>query len=288
MLTLPSPEVVQETALRWKREAKIAFVPTMGCLHEGHLSLVRRAKELAPKVIVSIFVNPLQFGQGEDFEKYPRTLDADAEKLEAEGVDMLFVPTKDDLYPPHFSSRLQVTGLTDSLEGVFRPGHFDGVATVCLKLFQITQSDFAIFGEKDFQQLRVIQQLTADMNLPLLIVGHPTVREQDGLAMSSRNRYLSPEERERAGKLPQVLREIRSTFQTHPEFPIGEILKPARKTLEAAGFKLDYLTIASARDMKPVTDTTLANYIHEPRIFVAGRLGSTRLIDNQSLEEVSS
>ncbi len=285
MLTLQSPEVVQETALRWKRETKIAFVPTMGCLHEGHLRLIRRAKELAPKVIVSIFVNPLQFGKGEDFEKYPRTLELDSESLEGLDVDLLFLPTREDLFPQSFSTAIHVDGLTTALCGEFRPGHFDGVATVCLKLFQITQADFAIFGEKDFQQLRMIQRLTADMNLPLTIVSHATVREEDGLALSSRNRYLTPEERAHATRLPESLKQVRATFQSHPEFPVEDILAPAREKLEGVGFKLDYLTIASARDLIPASGSTLAHTISEPRVFFAGRLGATRLIDNWSLAE---
>lgn len=283
MLTLQSPEVVQETTLRWKRESKIAFVPTMGCLHEGHLRLVRRAKDLAPKVIVSIFVNPLQFSQGEDFEKYPRTLEADAEKLEAEGVDLLFTPTREDLYPSNFSTKIHVSGLSDALCGAHRPGHFDGVATVCFKLFEITQADYAVFGEKDFQQLRVLQQLTADMNLPLFIVPHPTVREEDGLAMSSRNRFLTADERARAARLPEVLRQVKATLHSHPEFPVDEILAPARARLEEAGFRLDYLTIASERDLRPAAGSAPGNTITDPRAFVAARIGSTRLIDNLSL-----
>ena len=283
MLTLQSPEVVQDTTLRWKRESKIAFVPTMGCLHEGHLRLVRRAKDLAPKVIVSIFVNPLQFSQGEDFEKYPRTLEADAEKLEAEGVDLLFTPTREDLYPSNFSTKIHVSGLSDALCGAHRPGHFDGVATVCFKLFEITQADYAVFGEKDFQQLRVLQQLTADMNLPLFIVPHPTVREEDGLAMSSRNRFLTADERARAARLPEVLRQVKATLHSHPDFPVDEILAPARARLEEAGFRLDYLTIASERDLKPAAGSAPGNTITDPRAFVAARIGSTRLIDNLSL-----
>jgi len=283
MLTLQSPEVVQETTLRWKRESKIAFVPTMGALHEGHLRLVRRAKDLAPKVIVSIFVNPLQFSKGEDFEKYPRTLEADAAKLEAEGVDLLFTPTREDLYPANFSTKIQVTGLSDALCGAHRPGHFDGVATVCFKLFEITQADFAVFGEKDFQQLRVLQQLTADMNLPLFIVPHATVREEDGLAMSSRNRFLTPEERAKAARIPEVLRQVKATLHSHPEFPVDEILAPAKARLEEVGLRLDYLNIASERDLRPVPGATLGKTVTDPRVFVAARLGTTRLIDNLSL-----
>src|SRR5262249_13763307 len=156
--------------LRWKLESPIAFVPTMGCLHEGHVALIRRAKELAKRVVVSIFVNPMQFSPGEDFEKYPRAFEADKELLEKEGVDLLFAPTVKDLYPEGFSTKISVGEITDRLCGKFRPGHFDGVATVCLKLFEITRCDFAVFGEKDFQQLRVIQQMTADLNLPVAII----------------------------------------------------------------------------------------------------------------------
>ena len=279
MLTLNSPQVVQETILRWKREHRVAFVPTMGNLHDGHLRLVTEAKRFGTKVIVSIFVNPLQFGPKEDFARYPRTLQEDTAKLEAAGADLLFAPEVDDLYPPGFSTRVIVGHLAEPLCGSFRPGHFDGVATVCLKLFQITQADFAVFGEKDFQQLRVLQQLVADFNLPLTIVPVATVREPDGLALSSRNQYLSPEDRKVAPALYEALR-LALDAET-----AGEALARARARLEPTPFQLEYLEIVSGVDLKPVDPAAHIAAVPYPRIFAAARLGTTRLIDNLSLEK---
>lgn len=283
MLRLNSPEVVQETALRWKREHKIAFVPTMGCLHEGHLKLVQRAKELGQKTIVSIFVNPLQFGPGEDFEKYPRTLEADAEKLEGLDVDLLFIPTVGELYREGFASKITVGKLADHLCGRSRPGHFDGVATVCAKLFQISQADFAVFGEKDFQQLRIIEQLISDLNFPITIVPHATVREADGLALSSRNRYLSAEDRARAVALPETLQQIKAIAASHPESAVGDILTTGRERLRQLGIQIDYLEVASETDLVPVEGSRRLVEISQPRAFAAVRMGNTRLIDNLKL-----
>ncbi len=283
MLTLNSPQVVQETVLRWKREGKVAFVPTMGALHEGHLQLIRRAKHYGTRVIVSIFVNPLQFGPKEDLSKYPRPFEQDEAKLQELDVDMLFSPEPVDLYPPSFRTRVIPSLLTDHLCGKSRPGHFEGVATVCMKLFNITQADFAVFGEKDFQQLRVIQQMTADFNMPLTILPHPTVREEDGLALSSRNRYLSKEQRVAAASFPQALARARSRAIEDGSVTAGALLAQVRQDLTAAGIEPEYVDVASESDLQPVLPETYVAALSQPRIFAAARAGTTRLIDNWTL-----
>ena len=281
MLTLNSPQVVQETILRWKRDGKrIAFVPTMGCLHEGHQSLVRQAKEIADKTVVSIFVNPTQFGPNEDFSQYPRTFDEDEDKLEALNTDLLFAPGERELYPPHFSTTVSVKHLTDSLCGAHRPGHFEGVALICAKLFNITQADFAIFGEKDFQQVRVIEQMASDLNLPVTILRAPTIRESDSLAMSSRNRYLSPEGRAKALALPNALIQAQSSPSSRLA---GEITRTVQQILEERKLEVEYLQIASEKDLRPVLDNLALEQIDRPRLFAAVKVDNTRLIDNVSL-----
>lgn len=283
MLTLKSPQILQETALRWKRECKIAFVATMGCLHEGHLALIDKAREFAQKTIVSIFVNPLQFAEGEDYSRYPRTFEADLAKLEEAKVDCVFAPEGDDLYPKGFATRVQVSKITEPLCGRFRPGHFEGVATVCLKLFQITQADFTVFGEKDFQQLRLIQQITEDLNLPITVIAHPIVRDKDGLALSSRNRYLSAEERTRALAIPEAAREMRDYLRSHAFATVGEVRELALKRLSDAALQVDYVEVASSRQLASPSPTTQVAAIPDARVFLAARVGHTRLIDNLSL-----
>jgi len=280
MLTLTSPQVVQETVLRWKRECKVGFVPTMGCLHEGHLRLILKARQFAPKVIVSIFVNPLQFGPNEDFTRYPRPFEEDRAKLDELNVDLLFVPSIEELYPNGFDTKVHVGKLGETMEGQFRPGHFDGVATVCLKLFQIAQPDFVVFGEKDFQQLRIIQQMAADFNLPTTVVSHPTVRDGDRLAISSRNRYLSNDERLMALKLPQALNKAQ-TLVSNSGATVKGVLNTVREIL--SGLSIDYVTVASTQDLNPCDETTRVEDVVDPRIFAAIRVGSTRLIDNLPL-----
>ncbi|MBY0369506.1 pantoate--beta-alanine ligase [bacterium] len=284
MLVLQSPQVIQEMALRWRREAKIAFVPTMGCLHEGHLRLVETAKKLGEKVIVSIFVNPLQFGPNEDFDKYPRTFEEDSAKLEAAGVDLLMAPTKKDFYADDFATLVRVNKLTDHLCGASRPGHFEGVATVCLKLFQVAQPDFAVFGEKDFQQLRVIQQMVEDLNLPLAIVPEPIVREADGLALSSRNRYLSTDERAWAAHLPIAARRAAEASR-RTAVTVGEIVAAAEKEITSVPLQIDYVAVASEKTLIPAPRELPFSEIRQPRLFLAVRAGNTRLIDNLSLQE---
>lgn len=283
MLILHSPQIVQEKIKRWKQESKIALVPTMGCLHEGHLSLIRMARSYAQKVIVSIFVNPLQFGPHEDYERYPKTFEADSEKLRSLEVDLVFHPSVEDLYPKGFSTRVSVGSLSSTLCGRSRFGHFDGVATICLKLFEITQSDFAIFGEKDFQQLRVIQQLCGDLNLPISILAHEVVRDPDGVALSSRNSYLSESQRIVARRIPQFIHWARDFSRDQPDVTVDRILKGTKEHLTVPELEIDYVEVASEKDLTPTPPTTRIADIFRPRLFVAARIGETRLIDNMSL-----
>lgn len=283
MLILNSPEVTQETCLRWKREATLAFVPTMGCLHEGHLALVKKAKELASRVVVSIFVNPLQFAPHEDFEKYPRVFNEDCEKLKSLDVDLLFHPTVNDLYPEGFSSKISVGDIGNRLCGAFRPNHFDGVATVVLKLFEITSCDFAIFGEKDYQQLTIIQQLTRDFNLPVCVVPHPTIRAEDDVALSSRNLYLSNLERVAARQIPKVLNLSRQEAFNDPAQTVEQLLVKLRPLLTEQGLKVQYLEITQTRQLTPADPLASLKTLILPHLFLAVYAGSTRLIDNISL-----
>ncbi len=286
MLVLNSPQVIQEMTVRWKRDAKIAFVPTMGALHEGHLRLVETAKRFGQKTVVSIFVNPLQFGAGEDFDRYPRPFEEDMKKLEELDVDLLISPTQKDFYPEGFHSRVRVNLLSENLCGASRPGHFEGVTTVCMKLFQITQADFAVFGEKDFQQLRIIQQMTEDLNLPLTIIPEPIVREADGLALSSRNRYLSSEERSWAAKIPEAWKRAIGVAQGQTSATVGDALAAAANILETSPLKIEYLTVAPERTLVPAATETRLSEIPMPRLFIAVKAGNTRLIDNVPLREL--
>jgi pantoate--beta-alanine ligase len=253
-------------SLRAALSRPLAFVPTMGGLHEGHLSLVRLARRHAPAVAVSIFVNRLQFLPGEDFERYPRSFERDRAALEAEGVDFLFAPDERVLYPEKQAVRVQAGALGEALEGGFRPGFFDGVATVVLKLFNCVQPQFAVFGKKDYQQVMVVRALARQLNLPLEIVAGETVREADGLAMSSRNAYLSPAERAEAPRLYGVLGKVASGKASASQ---------ARAELEQAGWKPDYVEVRRRRDL------ALPQAADDERVVLAAaRLGQTRLIDN--------
>ncbi len=254
---------------------RIAFVPTMGNLHAGHLRLVQRGRELAPRCVVSIFVNPLQFGEGEDFGAYPRTLAADAEALRQAGADLLYTPTVEGLYPrgQAAQTRVEVPGLSDILCGASRPGHFVGVATVVCKLFNLVQPDVAVFGEKDYQQLLVIRRMTEDLCLPVEIVGVETVREPDGLALSSRNGYLTADERRAAPRLYQVLREVAEGLERGA--PISQLESSGKAALEAAGLAPDYLTVRRASDL-----ATPASGDEALVVLGAAWLGKARLIDN--------
>ena len=254
---------------------RIAFVPTMGNLHAGHLSLVRAGRMHADRVVASIFVNPLQFGPSEDLDAYPRTLDADRRQLEASGCDLLFTPSVDEVYPRGQDSqtRVEVPGISDILCGASRPGHFVGVATVVCKLLNMVQPDVALFGEKDFQQLLVIRRLVEDLALPVEVVGVPTARESDGLAMSSRNGYLTPEERALAPALYRVLNATAEAMRAGE--PIERAERAGLDALAAAGLRPDYLSVRRAEDLAPAGPEDRALVI-----LAAAYLGRARLIDN--------
>lgn len=254
----------------------VGFVPTMGNLHEGHLDLVRKASKLCDVVVVSIFVNPMQFGPNEDLDKYPRTLMADKEKLFAEGVGMLYAPEVAEVYPGGMDvqSQVQVPDLSETLCGMDRPGHFTGVATVVTKLFNIVQPDVAVFGEKDFQQLSIIRKMVTDLCMPITIVGVATTRADDGLALSSRNNLLTAEERKIAPALSKILQECREAIACGFD-NVLELQAHANLKLIRAGFEPDYFEIRDARSLRDVTEHT-----EEVAILAAAKLGDTRLIDN--------
>ncbi|GGS75463.1 pantothenate synthetase 1 [Planobispora rosea] len=251
--------------------ATLALVPTMGALHEGHRSLMRLAREHADHVAVSIFVNPLQFGPGEDYARYPRTFEADLEICAAEGVGVVFAPSAEEMYLPDRQVGVSAGPMGTVAEGAFRPGHFDGVLTVVLKLFNLVQPDVAVFGRKDAQQLALIRRMVADLNLPISIVGAPTVREADGLAMSSRNRYLSAEDRAVALALSRAL------FAGAERNTPAEIRRAARAVLDAEpAVDVDYLILADPATFAEAGD----DHRGEAILAVAARVGTTRLIDN--------
>ncbi len=260
----------------------VALVPTMGALHQGHLSLVREAKRRASSVVISIFVNPAQFGPNEDLAAYPRRLAEDVQLLESEGVDLLWAPPAEAIYPPGFSTTISVAGVSEGLCGAVRPDHFAGVATIVLKLFNQLRPDIALFGEKDWQQLVVIRRMARDLDLTHpaaeAIVGVPTVREADGLALSSRNAYLSPEDRARAAVLPAAMREAAARIA--PGAQAAPALAELERALLAGGFaSVDYAVLADAQSLAP-----LARLGPNPaRLFVAARIGGTRLIDNMAV-----
>ena len=265
---------------QWSREATvsgrtIALVPTMGYFHEGHLSLMRLAGRLADYVIVSLFVNSLQFGANEDFSRYPRNLDRDAGMAEKEGVDILFVPSEGEIYSPDFNARVTIGGITETLCGRQRPGHFEGVSTVVAKLFNITRPHFAVFGQKDFQQLCVVSKMVRDLNWDIEIVAHPIVREDDGLAMSSRNAYLSTEERRKALCLHKSLQHAEARFAGGIT-DAGQIISEIRDIIsENSGVSVDYISIVDKDDLSDKQEID-SNSV----LALAVRVGETRLIDN--------
>jgi len=261
-------------AFRKKRES-VALVPTMGALHRGHLALVKEAHRRADRVVVSIFVNPTQFAPTEDFGSYPRTFDTDIKALTAADTDLVWAPTADVMYPEGFATRVDPAGAAKvGLEDKFRPHFFGGVATVVAKLFLQVTPDVAIFGQKDYQQLRVVTQMARDLDLPLKVVGIPTVRERDGLALSSRNAYLSEAERAAAPTLARVLNACAGRIQRHE--PVEMVLEEGRAELGRSGFAVDYLEARHALTLAPV-----ASLKDGPiRLLVAAKLGTTRLIDN--------
>ncbi|OOF07684.1 pantoate--beta-alanine ligase [Salinivibrio sp. MA440] len=262
---------------QWQKAAKrIAFVPTMGNLHQGHLTLVRKAREQGDVVVVSIFVNPMQFDRADDLANYPRTLDDDLTKLREEGVDLVFTPSADTLYPHGLEAHtaVEVPKLSSMLEGASRPGHFRGVATVVTKLFNLVQPNVACFGEKDFQQLAVIRKMVTDMAMPIDIIGVPTVRESDGLAMSSRNNNLTVDERQRAPVLAKTMRWM-SAQMRNGRRDLDDLIEDAHDQLRAAGLQPDEFYIRDADSLGTITDNS-----RQAVILVAAYLGTTRLIDN--------
>ncbi|MDY0957824.1 pantoate--beta-alanine ligase [Sphingomonas sp. CFBP8993] len=257
---------------------RVALVPTMGALHAGHIALIEAAKRPGTKVVASIFVNPRQFGAGEDLSRYPRRELADIRMLTEAGCDLLWLPGVDAMYPEGHATSIRVAGVTEGLEGASRPGHFDGVATVVAKLFNQVGPDAAYFGEKDFQQLAVIRRMVADLDFPIEVVGVPTQRDDDGLALSSRNIYLDEEQRAKAVALPRALGVAARAIGRGED--VGSVLSDARATLTAAGFEVDYVELVDAASLSP---DTVAD--RPRRLLAAARMGSTRLIDNIALND---
>ena len=268
---------LQQYVQHWKDHGQsIAFIPTMGNLHAGHMALIEKGQSLSDRSLCSIFVNPMQFGANEDFNHYPRTLDGDIELLEASGCDLLYLPSASDLYPQGLDniSQVQVTDLTDNFEGAHRPGHFAGVATVVLKLFNIVKPDISVFGKKDFQQYRMISKMVDDFNLDVQIIGQETTREESGLAISSRNQYLDEAQTIQAALIYQLLQQSAQLINTgERDFKLIE--NQALTALDQAGFKTDYFSICNALTLAPanIDDRDLV-------ILVTAAIGSTRLLDN--------
>ncbi|QHD69472.1 pantoate--beta-alanine ligase [Sphingobium yanoikuyae] len=259
---------------------RLALVPTMGALHDGHMALVEEARRHGRHVVVSIFVNPRQFGPNEDLDAYPRREAKDAQLLQAAGVDILWAPSVEVMYPAGYATNIRVSGVSEGLDGAARPGHFDGVATVVTKLFNQVAPDVAIFGEKDYQQLAVIRRMVADTNLDIEIIGMPTQRAEDGLALSSRNAYLSEQERKDALALPRALGEAKRQIEKGE--PVEAALAKAIATLATHGFDpIDYVTLCDADSLEPI-----ATFDRPARLLGAAKLGKTRLIDNIAVDLV--
>lgn len=256
----------------------ISFVPTMGALHEGHLSLIRKAKEKGEFLVVSIFVNPTQFGPNEDYKKYTRDLEGDLRKIKEIGVDVVFSPDINEIYPDGFETYVEVEELQKPLCGQFRPGHFKGVATIALKLFNIVKPDIAIFGEKDYQQLKIIQKMARDLHLEIEVIGLPIIREDDGLALSSRNAYLSKKEREQARALSEALGEIRMRFN-QGQNDISGLIHEGREVLNRSLiYDIDYLEIRNGNTLEGKEEAKSGDLVA-----IAAKIGHTRLIDNIKL-----
>jgi len=276
VITIEDTQQLRNELLARREDGRVAFVPTMGNLHEGHLTLVREAKEHAPTVVVSIFVNPMQFGADEDLDNYPRTLADDQLALQAEGVDILFFPSAEAIYPRPLEqqTRVEVPGISNLHCGASRPGHFVGVATVVCKLFNMVQPDVAVFGKKDFQQLLVIRRMVEDLAMPIEIIGVDTVREADGLAMSSRNRYLSAEERAMAPLLRRQLLQLAKKLREGERDTI-RLQRDFSTNLGTGGFITDYIEIVDAQTLLPVDE-----HSRQVAVLAAAQLGAARLIDN--------
>ncbi len=276
-ITKTAAELQKAIYARAAEGARIALVPTMGALHAGHVSLVELARSHADCVVMSIFVNPTQFGPNEDFDKYPRDLAADIKVAEQAGVDILYAPDAVDMYGEGIATKIDVGDIANELCGKTRPGHFNGVATVVTKLLLRALPNVAVFGEKDYQQLCVIRQVVDDLDIPVEILGAPTLRETDGLAMSSRNRYLSADERKNAAKLYEILRLLAQRLANGHD--VEKTLAEGQSLLKYAGFRMDYLTLCDANTLTP-----LPIFEAPARLLAAGFLGTTRLIDNVAVE----
>ena len=277
MDTVTTIAAVRERVQAWRRAGlRVAFVPTMGNLHPGHVSLIEAARRHGDRFVASIFVNPMQFGPNEDFAHYPRTPREDERMLAGAGCSVMFMPDVAEIYPngSERATRVEVPGVSRILEGEFRPGHMEGVSTVVAKLFHIVEPDVAVFGEKDFQQLTVIRRMVADLCMPVKIIGAPTVRDRDGLAMSSRNQYLSTEERALA---PSIYRALEAAAQRlrAGDVDFASIERAGFQALEHAGFRPDYFSVRNASDLSPATPAA-----RELVILTAARIGKARLIDN--------
>lgn len=277
MQIIKDPTVLRNEIKKLKQQgAQVGFVPTMGNLHQGHLTLVEKAQQHANITVVSIFVNPMQFNNANDLANYPKTLDADCAKLEQAGVDIVFIPSTQVIYPNGLNAQtvVEVPGISDCLEGELRPGHFRGVSTIVAKLFNLVQPDFACFGEKDFQQLRVIKQMVIDLAMPIEIIAVATVRESSGLAMSSRNNKLSAEQKIIAPKVSKMMYELGQKVQVNPENS-KQLIEDASQTLNKAGFKTDEIHVVD-----PLTLAPLNSDSKQAVVLMAAFLGETRLIDN--------
>lgn len=276
MKTIIDPAAMQKVALAWRaRGLRVGFVPTMGFLHRGHTSLMDLARAQCDKLVVSIFVNPLQFGPNEDLDRYPRDPEGDAAKCTAHGADLLFMP--EALYPPGHTTRVTVGGLGEGLCGADRPTHFEGVTTVVARLFGLVQPHVAVFGEKDYQQLAIIRRMTTDLALPVEVVGGPLIRDDDGVALSSRNKYLTEPQRRRARTLSAGLRAVQAAAAAG-ERDVARLLTAGRTTIDAD--QLQYLEIRAADDL-----TSLTTLDRPARVFAAARYGATRLIDNMAIPD---
>lgn len=277
MKIIDDPKLLRSEIKKFKQQgAQVSFVPTMGNLHQGHLTLVQEGQKHASVSVVSIFVNPMQFNNANDLANYPKTLTEDCEKLEQAGVDIVFTPSAEVIYPNGLNAQtfVEVPGISDCLEGALRPGHFRGVSTIVAKLFNLVQPDIACFGEKDFQQLAIIKQMVADLAMPIEIIPVATVREPSGLAMSSRNNKLSDAEKSIAPKLAQVMQLIAQDLQANPDSS-EQLIQHASQTLDTSGFKTDEIHIVDPVTLMPLNSTS-----KQAVILMAAYLGETRLIDN--------
>lgn len=280
LLTLSSPAELSEACDRVRKTGSVGFVPTMGALHDGHLALVKEAKKQASFVVASVFVNPTQFGPNEDFSRYPRDIDGDRQKLLAAGCDLLFAPETKAMYPDGDQARVRVGQVAETLEGEFRPGHFEGVATVVTKLFSIVGPCTAVFGRKDYQQLQVLKRVVKDLFLPIQIIGYKIVRETDGVAMSSRNAYLSPADRERARGLSRGLSTSWKLF-ARGEKSASNIREATFAEVTKVADGIDYVTVSDADSLQPASEKIDSRAL----LSIACRIGKTRLIDNVVLGE---